>query len=447
MPREEASPVAPRPIARVERPFTVSLTLPGSKSIALRHIVMAALADAPTTLEGVPRCDDVDAMFAAVRRLGVGVERQGKAARLTPAAMQPGPATLDLGMSGVSLRLLLAHAALRTTTTRFTGHPQLRRRPNADLLAALEGLGCRTEAADGGYLPIAVTGPRAPAASTTLDTSITSQYLSALLLCAPAMPNGLAIHLRGARASASYIHLTTREMARRGVAVQRRDEAVLQVRHTAYRGGRVVIEGDASAATYHAALATLHGGCATFTNLGATTAQGDFGFLALCERAGATVRRGPSAVTVRGPTRLRALDHADMGAMPDAAPTLMALAPFLPTPTRITGLATLRVKECDRLLAGATELRKAAVRVDAGEDAVTIHPSATPRPATFDTYEDHRMAMALSVFASRVGGCRIRGPDCVAKTYADYWEDFDAIYADGPGAVRKPWQPNPVKLS
>ena len=420
----------PRRIERVRRPFQVDVTLPGSKSIALRHILMSLLADAPTALGGVPRCDDVDAMFAAAERLGARVRRQGKAASIHPAGNAPGDVTLDLGMSGVSLRLLLAHAALRATTTRFTGHAQLHRRPNADLLRALEGMGCQVSAADGGFLPIAVTGPRHPATHATLHTSVTSQYLSSLLLCAPALPSGLVIHLRGKRISASYIEVTRNEMARRGVAVDTADENTLRVPPAKYAGGEVAIEGDASAATYHAALACLHAGRVALRNLGAGTTQGDFAFLSLCERAGATVRRDAGTTTVQGPERLSPLDHADMSDMPDAAPTLMAMAPFLPTPTRLTGLATLRVKECDRLRAGTTELRKAGVHVEEEADAMTIHPTAAPRPAAFDTYEDHRMAMALAVFASRVGDCAVCAPDCVAKTYADFWPDFQRIYED-----------------
>lgn len=425
-------PEPPRRIERVRRPSRVEVTLPGSKSIALRHILMSLLADAPTHLDGVPRCDDVDAMFAAVERLGAGVRRRGKAAWIQPAEQTPGDVTLDLGMSGVSLRLLLAHAALRTTTTRFTGHAQLHRRPNADLLQALEGMGCQVSAADGGLLPIAVTGPSCPRTHTTLRTGVTSQYLSGLLLSAPALPNGLLIHLRGERTSASYVEVTRNEMARRGVSVEDPNANALRVPPAKYSGGEVVIEGDASAATYHAALATLHAGHVTFNNLGVCTPQGDFAFLSLCERAGAWVQRGTRTTTVQGPEQLSSIDHAEMDDMPDAAPTLMAMAPFLPTPTRLTGLATLRVKECDRLRAGTTELRKAGVRVEEEADAMTIHPAAAPRPAVFDTYEDHRMAMSLAVFASRVGGCEVRGPDCVAKTYADFWQDFQRIYGQTP---------------
>ena len=416
-----------RSIPRIASPFAADVTLPGSKSIALRHLLMSALADGPTQLDGIPRCDDVDAMFGALARLGIGVERTGKSARLTPPAVPfASDAVLDLGMSGVSLRLLLAHAALRPSTTRFTGHRQLHQRPNADLLEALELIGCRIESNEG-RLPIAVTGPASAIDKTTLVTDVTSQYLSGLMLSAPGLPAGLTIALKGARTSASYIGVSTTEMAKRGVRVQTPDESTVVVPPGTYRGGHIPIEGDASAATYHAALATLHGGRITLTNLGNSTRQGDFAFLGLCERMGAEVTRRADRVTIRGPASPKPIGDADMVDMPDAAPTLMAMAPFLPTATHITGLATLRVKECDRIACGATELRKAGVRVEEFDAAMTIHPAVTLRQAGFDTYEDHRMAMALSVVASKVGGCVIRGADCVAKTYADYWEDFDRV--------------------
>ena len=422
--------MADQRVATAPRGFDLRLTLPGSKSIALRQILMSALAQEPTRLSGVPKCDDVATMLRCVERLGATVEEDGAEASIAPptAAAVAAPLELDLGMSGVSLRLLLAAAALRPGTTRFVGHEQLLRRPNADLLDALAGIGCAVDS-NAGRLPIAIEGPRHPNDKTRLRTKVSSQYLSALLLTAPRLPRGLAVELEDERASASYIGLTVAEMAKRGIEVRTVDANTVVVPRGDYRGGRIAVEGDASAATYYAALATLHGGCVRFANLGKHTRQGDYGFLKVCERAGAVVERGEQETIVRGPQRLQAVDDIDMADMPDAAPTLMAMAPFLPTPTRIRGLATLRIKECDRIAAGSAELDKAGVRVDAEDTAMTIHPARQLRPATFDTYEDHRMAMALSVLASKIGDCEIRGADCVAKTYADYWRDFARVYA------------------
>ena len=422
--------------------FDLRLALPGSKSIALRQILMSALAAQPTRLAGIPNSDDVATMLHCVARLGATVEKDGDQALVSPApalADAAAPLALDLGMSGVSLRLLLAAAALRPATTRFVGHPQLHRRPNADLLDALQRIGCKVVSNDG-RLPIAIDGPQCPGDRTRLRTKTSSQFLSALLLAAPRLPNGLAIELEDERASASYIGLTVAEMAKRGVAVRTVRANAVAVPHGEYAGGVVAIEGDASAATYFAALATLHGGCVRLSNLGRHTRQGDYGFLNVCERAGAVVERRPAETIVRGPQRLEAVGDIDMADMPDAAPTLMAMAPFLPAPTRLEGLATLRIKECDRIAAGTAELRKAGVKVEEFDAAMTIHPAhpATThpagglRPASFDTYEDHRMAMALSVLASKIGGCEVRGADCVAKTYADYWRDFGRIYEPSP---------------
>ncbi len=426
--------MATRRIERLRRPFALDIALPGSKSIALRQLLISSLADAPSVLDGVAESEDGAAMLGAVARLGCEVERQGAQVRIVPGEAPPGAVELDLGMSGTSLRLLLARAMLRAETTRFTGHAQLHHRPNADLLDALAEAGCRVESADG-FLPIAIAGlPRGrgtnetPPTATTLRTSVSSQYLSGLMLSAPRLARGLTIRLEGERTSASYLRITEGEMRRRGASVEVLDEATVRVPPARYQGGSFVVEGDASAATYHAAMATLHGGSVTFGNLGDDTRQGDYGFIGLCERIGATVERRAGRTRIEGPQELKPLGTVDMGDMPDAAPTAMAMAPFLPEPTRIEGIASLRVKECDRIACSAKELRKSGVAVEEFADAMAIQPCPALGAATFETYEDHRMAMALSVLASMIGGCTVLGAECVAKTYAAYWEDFDRYY-------------------
>lgn len=419
-----------RAIPRLAGAFDVAVTLPGSKSIALRQLAISALADAPSTLLGVPRCDDVDEMCDALERLGVEIEELGpsRLAVAPPAALSTGEVALRLGLSGVSMRLLLALAALRRDVTHLDGQPPLRARPNHDMIEALVELGCEARATDGGHLPISVRGSATYAGHVAVGTAVTSQHLSGLLLIAPRLPEGLTVHMKDDPVSAPYVALTRSEMARRGVTVETAGAATLRVAPGSYAGGTVTIEGDASAATYHAALATLHGSAVRIENLGAATGQGDFAFFDICARLGAEVTATDDRVAVTGPSTLRPLDTIDMGAMPDAAPTLMAMAPFLPTPLRITGLATLRHKECDRIACPAGELRKAGVDVEEGPDWIAVAPTTAPRPARFETFHDHRMAMAFAVFASRVGGCEIVDPGCVSKTYADFWRDFGRLY-------------------
>lgn len=436
-------------IGKVREPFDIALTLPGSKSIALRHLVMSALASGKTSLIGIPRCDDIDSMVGALSRLGAGIEPDGRSRLVVdpPETLAASEVHLDVDLSGVSLRFLLAVAALRRDATHFDGRAPLRVRPNRDMIEALRQLGCQVQAADeDGHLPISVRGPDDWAREVEVGTRVSSQYLSGLMLIAPRLPHGLTLRPKDEPVSASYVEVTRVEMAKRGVPVrirgargfpsQRKDERespseknAIRVEPAAYRGGTVSIEGDASAATYFAGLATLHASTVRFANLGAGTTQGDFAFFDVCRKLGADVQVEPDTVSIAGPEQPRAIGHADMENMPDASTTLMAVAPFLPAATHITGLSTLRHKECDRIACSVRELRKAGVEVEEGPDWVRIQPVSTPRPARFETYDDHRMAMSFAVFASKTGGCAILDPGCVAKTYADFWDDMAEVYA------------------
>jgi 3-phosphoshikimate 1-carboxyvinyltransferase len=230
--------------------------------------------------------------------------------------------------------------------------------------------------------------------------------------------------------SKPYVDLTLDEMAKFGVRVENQNYSRLIVAEQPYRAGTIDVEGDASAASYFAALALLHGARITLTNLGARTRQGDYAFFGLCEELGARVERLPGCTVISGPAKIAAgfTRAVDMSSMPDVAPTLMMVAPFLPQATRISGLATLRVKECDRIAAPTRELRKLGIAVEEGPDWMLISPitAAAARPAVveIDTYDDHRIAMSFGVLASKLPGLRILDPGCVAKTYPNYWRDW-----------------------
>jgi len=252
-----------------------------------------------------------------------------------------------------------------------------------------------------------------------------------LLIIAPLLPRGLEIQVAGKLTSKPYVDLTLDEMEKFGVQVDNRDYAALHVAPQTYRARTLGVEGDASAASYFAALATLHGGSIRFENLGTRTRQGDYAFFGLCERLGANVRRFAELTEIVGPSAGLAAfsEDVDMTSMPDVAPTLMMMAPFLSRATRITGLATLRVKECDRIASPVRELRKLGVVAEEGPDFVHIEPlgeAARARRTTVDieTYHDHRIAMSFGVLGSLLPGLRILNPGCVAKTYPNYWRDW-----------------------
>ncbi len=411
------------------------LTLPGSKSIALRQLAMAALARGTSTITGVPDCDDADAMLECIAALGADVSVDGKQILVTGPIDMHKDIALDARMSGASTRLLIGIAALRSGRTSIDGHNSLRARTNAPLYEVLREQGCQVESATGG-LPVTIAGPLQPAMVMGIDASLSSQYVTALLLCAPycsfdtdTNSKTQRIHITGDLVSRPYIDITLNEMRKRGVRSQWVDEQTLEVEQGSYQAGQIQIEGDATAATYFAALATLHGGSLTLDNLGDSTVQGDYQFLSVMEQLGARVERNPNQTHIEGPSRLSAIEAIDMTTMPDAALTLIAMAPLLPATLTINGLSSLHHKECDRLECPATEFADMGINAHTTQDSIRIEPlgKQAMRPHTLRTYHDHRMAMAFSLLGSFSGTLGVDDKQVVAKTYPHYWSDYAAV--------------------
>lgn len=280
---------------------------------------------------------------------------------------------------------------------------------------------------------MSIQGPFKPPAELVIDGSLSSQFVTALLLGAPYYAGGAeqVVQIAGTMVSKPYIDITLNEMAKRGVTGTWTEAQKLSVKCSPYKPGRVQIEGDATAATYFAALATLHGGNIELTNLGDSSKQGDYGFFEIMEELGAQVTREANATRIQGPELMRALPATDMTEMPDAALTLIALAPLLPQSTKITGLSTLHHKECDRLECPATEFRALGIDVTTEADAIQIEPvqAAQIRSHTMRTYHDHRMAMAFSLLGSVSGKVAVDDKAVVDKTYPDYWQDYARLTA------------------
>jgi len=418
------------------RPFQVSLNLPGSKSITLRDTVLASLARGQSRLEFPAECDDFSRISQALVELGIAIRQDGPARVLITGGggnFRPGPTRLEAGLSGTAARFLMAVALLRRDQTTVDGLPPLRVRPNQHLVDALLALGASVSSSSYGQLPITIRGPEICAVSMQVRADRSSQYLSALLQVAPLLPSGLEIIVEGELVSRPYIDVTLREMLRFGVSIERDAYRRFRVRHQAYHPAVVHVEGDASSASYHAALATIHGATVTFTNLGNTSAQGDYRFLEICEMLGASVTRGDQTTTVTGPPggKLQPLiGELNMEDMPDTAPTLFAIAPLIPGGGRFTGLKTLRIKECDRISVPAQQLHKIGVKTQEGPDYLAIDElCSAPGKSTvlIETHDDHRMAMSFAVLGTKLGNFQIQDPACVAKSYPRFWEDLDRI--------------------
>ena len=426
------SPLTPFLIPAINRSFDVEITLPGSKSIALRQLAMAALAQGTTHLTGIPECDDTQAMIDCLIELGVSVEADGETT-VVKGPMDFGHSTLNLNarMSGASTRLLIGMAALRKGTTHIDGHSSLRARSNQPLFDVIQKHGCTVKSSSGG-LPATITGPIEASPSLIIDGSLSSQYITALLLIAPMTcpASGQMIQISGDLVSKPYLDITLNEMSKCGVKAHWHDEKTIFAEQSHYQSGQRTVEGDATAATYFSALATLHGGSVTLTNIDQTTHQGDYEFCTVMEALGAKVER-QGHTRIVGPSQLMPLAQVDMQTMPDAALTLIAMSPLLPGTNTITGLQSLHHKECDRLECPAKELRAMGVAVSTTVDTITIEAKdpTVLKPHTLTTYHDHRMAMAFSLLGSRCETLQIDDKLVVNKTYPNYWQDYQKLRA------------------
>ena len=426
-------------INTISNKLNLNMNLPGSKSITLRNLVLAALAEGTTEIITPCDCDDTREMVECLGRLGVSIETSDDYQRISVEGrggrFSKGPITLGLGLSGTSARFLIALSALRSEETQLVGRGSLNERPNHPLLSAVEQLGGETVSSNGGCLPLSIRGPRAFGRKVRMNGDVSSQFFSGLLQIAPLLPDGLEIAVDGELVSRPYIDITLNEMRKFGVEIVNDDYRKFAVKSQKYCSGTRMVEGDASASSYFAALALIHGGTVVFENLAADSRQGDIRFLAICERLGAHVRLSSEKTVVERPEggRIDPIEgEIDCGDIPDAALTLIAIAPLIPGTTRITGIGTLKQKECDRIESPAAELRKIGVGVTTGADFIEIGelPSSALNVTEIinvETYHDHRMAMSFAVLGTRLGNLNILNPDVVGKTYPHFWDDLARI--------------------
>jgi 3-phosphoshikimate 1-carboxyvinyltransferase len=338
----------------------------------------------------------------------------------------PAMPTLFIGNSGTTVRFLTAAACLMPAGADVVldGVARMRERPIRDLLGALIALGANVESVNGhGCPPVRVHGGGLGGGSCAMRGDVSSQFLTALLQVAPFAREGVEITIIGELISKPYIDITQSVMGAFGATFENDDYRVLRVpAGQCYHAADYQIEADASNASYFLAAAAVTGGRVCLTNLSSTSIQGDVRFADVLERMGCTVTRGDT-LTVQGPTRLRAID-VDMDAIPDTAQTLAVAAAFADGPCHITGIASLRVKETDRIAAVTKELTKLGVRVEEGAASWTIYPldRNVTGEVLIDTYQDHRMAMSFAVAGLRIPGIVIDNPGCVAKTFPDFWQ-------------------------
>lgn len=439
--------MAPRPALSLDARAVESLTLdpidhvegvvqlPGSKSISNRVLLLAALAEGVTRIGNLLVSEDTRYMLDALHALGVGVtERAGEVevvGRAGPLVTDDGERELQLGMAGTAYRPLTAALCLGRGTFRLMGTTRMTERPIADLVDGLRALGASIDyLGRDGYPPLRVHGTGLRGGDVRMGGSVSSQFLTSLMMAAPLANGPVSVTIEGEQVSKPYLDITMDLMRRFGAPVQHAEYRRFEVPTGRYRSpGSIHVEGDASAATYFLAAAAIRGGPVTVRGIGRDSVQGDIAFLDVLRAMGADVQAGADDVTVRS-AALRGVDL-DLNAIPDAAMTVAVLALFAQGPTRIRNIANWRVKETDRLAAMATELRKLGAAVVEAEDALAITPPARLTAARIETYGDHRMAMCFSLAALGGVPVTILDPDCVAKTFPDYFSVFASIARRG----------------
>ena len=405
------------------------VALPGSKSISNRMLLLAALAQGTTTLTGLLESDDTLVMLDALRALGVQVRDRGARGYEIDGVAGDFPvksAELDLGLSGLSMRTLVAALAFARGRYRADGGARMRERPIADLVDALRPLGAdiRYELADG--FPPLLIGPGSPrAAPVRIRGDVSSQFLTGLLQALPMLGSDVTVTVEGELISRPYVEITLNLMQRFGIAVARDGTSSFTVHAgEGYRSpGTLAVEGDASGASYFLAAGAIGGGPVRVTGVGRDSIQGDVAFADALAKMGAHIRTGDNWIEARSGSTLEGM-QIDCTPIPDAAMTLALVALFAKGSTTLTGIGSWRVKETDRIAAMATELRKLGAEVSAGDDRLTVTPPPRFVPATIATYDDHRMAMCFSLAAFGGVPIRILEPDCVAKTFPDYFAAF-----------------------
>lgn len=428
-----------------------TVRLPGSKSISNRFLLLAALAEGETDIRDLLVSDDVERMLEALRALGIDWRRgEGNdfivrgAGGLFPVKQ----AELFLGNAGTAFRPLTAALALAGGDYRLTGVPRMHERPIGDLVDALRQIGADIRyLGNEGFPPLEIQPAAIKAGGrVTVRGEASSQFLTALLMALPTTGAGATVEVAGELISKPYIDITLKLMARFGVAVERDGWRAFHIpAGTRYRSpGTVFVEGDASAASYFLAAGAIAGGPVRVEGVGRDSIQGDVRFAEALAAMGARIEMGPNWIEARAPAggRLRAIEL-DCNHIPDAAMTLAVAALFAEGRTRLTNIASWRVKETDRIAAMATELRKLGATVEEGADDIAVSGGLTFVPnASIDTYDDHRMAMCFSLACLGGVPVRINDPKCVNKTFPEYFERFAGLVApviaiDGPSASGK----------
>ena len=424
-------------VKTINHPLDCTVDVPGSKSITNRALLMAALAKGKSVLNGVLFSNDSRYFLTSLISLGYIIEvnevENYVAINGHGADIPKKNATIDVGSAGTAARFLTAMLALSDGEYIINASEQMKKRPMLPLFEALTAMGAEfTFIEKNGHLPVKVKGAAfngaVPASEVDIDISESTQFLSALLMVAPMLENGLKINITSKKTEGSYIKITTKMMHQFGCDTLH-DGSVYEIpAGQTYMAETYLIEPDVSAACYFYAAAALTGGHVLVKNVHSTSMQGDMKFLDVLKQMGCVIREEREGIYVTGPEngQYSGVD-VDMNDFSDQTMTLAAIAPFANTPTYIKNIGHIRLQESDRIHAIVTELTRVGIKVEEEQDAIRIHPG-TPHAALIQTYDDHRMAMAFALIGLKCEGIVIDNCECCGKTFENYFSVLDSLH-------------------
>lgn len=416
-------------------PINASLEVLGSKSYTNRALVTAALASGTSTISSASISTDSEAMVAALRLLGVTIDEHEETHGTTltvegvGGAFKPYRGEINVGPAGTTMRFLTALCAgIPGADITLAGSERMHARPIAELVTALRSLGAEIEyLGSEGCPPLRIRSKsHLKGGAITMNGTVSSQFISAILLTSPLNTSKLTLEIGGEQISKSYIDMTLQSMRDFGVTITNDSyKKYTYLPGKIYTPRQFQVEGDASGASYLWGLAAVSQGKVTVKNINPNSAQGDIHFPEVLMRMGCSVSSDARSITVSGPKVLKGIDI-DMSSMPDTAQTLATVAAFAQGTTVMRGLSTLRVKETDRIAALHTELAKVGVHSEAGPDYLVVHgatpASGAPHGARIKTYDDHRMAMSFAILAAKIPGIEIEEPHVVDKSFPTFWK-------------------------
>jgi 3-phosphoshikimate 1-carboxyvinyltransferase len=406
------------------------ISVPGSKSYTQRALIAASLARGRSVLRNALISEDTEYLMEALRLLGAGISLQGNDISVegTGGSVVAPSSPLYLGNNGTGLRFLVGMASIGQGTFVLDGSARMRQRPIQPLVDALNQIGVKAFCVDGtGCPPVQVEGAGLPGGETRLDTALSSQYVSSLLLASPCAEKDIEIGASTLIPSWPYVELTLDVMAQFGVEVEDFDKKRFRVKAPqTYQPQEYVIEGDVSSATYFMAAAAIVGRRVRVSNIDGSSLQGDLRFLEILDTMGCAVSASEEGVEIAGPLSNHEDLTFDLNEAPDLVPALAVVSGFRRGKTTLENILHLRVKESDRVAAITNELQKIGAQAEKKADGMVIQGMAT-RGADIECYDDHRIAMSFAIAGLAIEGVIIKDPDCVKKSFPDFWTKLDAL--------------------